>query len=196
MSTSIQVPIHQDSCRFLRFIADGKVYQFQALCFGLLTGVYEGHDSNVGHASQPGRQDTEISRQMAYSRLLQGGGNSGEGQGSAIMCLTWNYCQSGKGLSSTIPDSDLSGDGHRESLFEGFSNSKEDRDPSGAHRGIFILQTAKCRLLAMSAGSVVFPMPSGARESVTLEVSSAGVEVALGLQRRVGCFVMDSGDLV
>ena len=33
----LQVPIHPDSRRFLRFVAQGRVYQFSALCFGLST---------------------------------------------------------------------------------------------------------------------------------------------------------------
>ena len=33
----LQVPVHPDSCRFLRFVAHGRTYQFKALCFGLST---------------------------------------------------------------------------------------------------------------------------------------------------------------
>ena len=33
----LQIPVHQDSRRFLRFVAQGQVYQFSALCFGLST---------------------------------------------------------------------------------------------------------------------------------------------------------------
>ena len=33
----LQVPVHPDSRRFLRFVAKGNVYQFSALCFGLST---------------------------------------------------------------------------------------------------------------------------------------------------------------
>ena len=33
--TYLQVPVHPDSRRFLRFVAQGNVYQFSALCFGL-----------------------------------------------------------------------------------------------------------------------------------------------------------------
>ena len=33
----LQVPVHPDSRRFLRFVVDGQVYQFRALCFGLST---------------------------------------------------------------------------------------------------------------------------------------------------------------
>ena len=33
----LQVPIHPSSRKFLRFVVDGRVYQFKALCFGLST---------------------------------------------------------------------------------------------------------------------------------------------------------------
>ena len=33
----LQVPIHQDSRKFLRFVAGGKAWQFRVLCFGLAT---------------------------------------------------------------------------------------------------------------------------------------------------------------
>ena len=33
----LQVPVHPDSQRFLRFVAQGRVYQFSSLCFGLST---------------------------------------------------------------------------------------------------------------------------------------------------------------
>ena len=33
----LQVLMHRDRRRFLRFVVDGKVYQFNTLCFGLST---------------------------------------------------------------------------------------------------------------------------------------------------------------
>ena len=33
----LQVPVHPESRRFLRFVAHGRAYQFNALCFGLST---------------------------------------------------------------------------------------------------------------------------------------------------------------
>ena len=33
----LQVPVHHDSRRFLRFVLDGKPFQFRVLCFGLTT---------------------------------------------------------------------------------------------------------------------------------------------------------------
>ena len=33
----LQVPVHHDSRRFLRFVVDRKPFQFRVLCFGLTT---------------------------------------------------------------------------------------------------------------------------------------------------------------
>ena len=33
----LQVPVHHDSRRFLRFVVEGRTYQFRVLCFGLTT---------------------------------------------------------------------------------------------------------------------------------------------------------------
>ena len=33
----LQVPVHHDSHRYLRFVVDGKTFQFRVLCFGLTT---------------------------------------------------------------------------------------------------------------------------------------------------------------
>ena len=33
----MQFPMHPESRKFLRFVAEGKVYQFKVLCFGLST---------------------------------------------------------------------------------------------------------------------------------------------------------------
>ena len=60
-----QVPTHPDSRRFLRFVMDGTVYQFRTLCFWSFhgpSGIYSGHGSSVGHASQPWCQDASVSR--------------------------------------------------------------------------------------------------------------------------------------
>ena len=35
----LQVPVHPESRRFLRFVAHGRTYQFKALCFGLSTAL-------------------------------------------------------------------------------------------------------------------------------------------------------------
>ena len=115
----LQVPMHQDNRRFLRFVADGKVYRFWVLCFGLSTApqVFTRVMAPVSVMLHSLGIRIQISQRLTYSHLLRDRGHSGEGQGSAVMCSTWNYYQCGKVLSSTIPDSDLSGDGHRESLF-------------------------------------------------------------------------------
>ena len=50
----LQVPVHQESRRFLRFVAHGRTYQFKALCFGLSTAPQvftRGYGSCVRYSS-------------------------------------------------------------------------------------------------------------------------------------------------
>ena len=35
----LQVPVHHDSRRYLRFVVEGRTYQFRVLCFGLTTAT-------------------------------------------------------------------------------------------------------------------------------------------------------------
>ena len=37
VSLDLQVPVHHDSRRYLRFVVEGRTYQFRILCFGLTT---------------------------------------------------------------------------------------------------------------------------------------------------------------
>ena len=37
VSLDLQVPVHRDSRRYLRFVIQGRAYQFRVLCFGLTT---------------------------------------------------------------------------------------------------------------------------------------------------------------
>ena len=37
VSLDLQVPVHHDSRRYLRFVVEGRTYQFRVLCFGLTT---------------------------------------------------------------------------------------------------------------------------------------------------------------
>ena len=52
----LQVPMHPESRKFLRFMVREKVYQFKVLCFGLhgSAGFHQGHGSCVSYSSQDG----------------------------------------------------------------------------------------------------------------------------------------------
>ena len=64
----LQVPVHPDSRKFLRFVAVDQVFQFKALCFGLSTApqVF----TSVSFSPSGGCQDSPASRRLACPSLL------------------------------------------------------------------------------------------------------------------------------
>ena len=54
-----QIPVHPESYMYLRFVVQGKVYQFRALCFGLsitsqvFTSVWSGVGVNSSEGDLP-----------------------------------------------------------------------------------------------------------------------------------------------
>ena len=87
------------------------------------------------------------------------------------------YChQPGEILSEAVSDSDVSGYGSCEPLFEGFSHREASVNLAHADQRIFLLQEAKRHLLAMSSGSASLPLSSGSRRSSSDAVPSTYAE--------------------
>ena len=86
----LQVPIHPDSCKYLRFVASGQVYQFKALCFGLSTAP-QGHGSGFRHAALCGYSYPPISGRLAHSSGVSSPGSSSSGCGSSVMSVIRNH---------------------------------------------------------------------------------------------------------
>ena len=149
----LQVLIHPDSCRYLRFVADGQVYQFKALWpLHTPSGIHQGHGSCVSCPSRHGRPDTLVSGRLVGPRLIQSGGPVGKGQGSTALSPAWHCCESGQVTSHPFSLRHVSGDVHREPLFECFSLAGEGIDPEVSACRISILQAARCRSLTKPSG--------------------------------------------
>ena len=106
----LQVPIHPDSRKFLRFVVDGKVLSVSSSVLRPLHGpssVHQGHGSSVGHVTQPGRQDAALSRRLAHSRFLPSGGVAGEGLNSSVVLSTGAFGESRGIVSSSFSGSDI-----------------------------------------------------------------------------------------
>ena len=98
----------------------------------------------------------------------------------------------------SCPDSDvdLSRNGDREPLFEGFSFPREGFHFAHASRLISILQVAECRVLAGSIGSPIVSLPSSPGMTSSHAFSAASASRALGFHRRVCWSRLDPGDRV
>ena len=69
----LQVPIHPESCPFLRFVAHGCTYQFTALCFGLSMGpqvFFPGHGCCFRNPPFLGYSHASIPRRLACPVVL------------------------------------------------------------------------------------------------------------------------------
>ena len=79
----------------------------------------------------------------------------GEGPGSVPLQSLRHCYQRSEVLSSADSDCDLPGNGNHEPLFEGFSFPGEGFHPAHTDYRIFVLQVAKCYVLALSVRSPV-----------------------------------------
>ena len=69
----LQVPVHPESRPFLRFVSNGRIYQFNALCFGLSTASQvftRGHGSCFCHPPLAGFPHAPLPRQLASTSPL------------------------------------------------------------------------------------------------------------------------------
>ena len=65
----LQVPMHPESHKFLRFVTCGKIYQFKVLCFGLST-VPQVFTRDFGFSSPIWHSITSLPRRLAHPGLL------------------------------------------------------------------------------------------------------------------------------
>ena len=81
--TYLQVPVHHDSRRYLRFVMAGKSLQFRVLCFSLSTappGLHEDYGPSVRHPPQVRGQVTPLPGRLAHPGLSRNRLHSVKGQ--------------------------------------------------------------------------------------------------------------------
>ena len=177
----LQVPIHPDSRKFFKFVVDGRVYQFKALCFGLSTAPQVFTRVMAPVSSFLHSLDVTIFGRLADSCLISSGGSGDEGQGVANVQCSRNCRQPREIVVRPIPDDGLLGDGSGQPVFEGFSDSQADRNRPRADHRISVLQAAKRGLLARSLGSPDNVVPSGSRGVASVFDLSSCVFESLGI---------------
>ena len=121
----LQVPMHPDSRKFLRFMVGGKVYQFKVLCFGLSTApqvFYQGHGSCVSDSTQDGGTTSSVPRRLVASGFLMRAGSPCSEDSTPTLQASRDCRQLGE----------VSGD----------SDSTDDL--SGSHPGLYCVQGLSC----------------------------------------------------
>ena len=159
-NTYLQIPIHPASCRFLRFTAGGRTWQFRSVHGS--TGVYSRDGTCVGLPPSAGRPDASVSGRLVDSGFFSGGSLLGKGSGSQFVPGTGNCCKTQEINSASISRDCLSGNQDRFADFQGFGDPLEDRKVLFNSRRISVLKGAVCEVLE---GSVRPPRVSDASRS-------------------------------
>ncbi|XP_066962241.1 uncharacterized protein [Macrobrachium rosenbergii] len=122
------VPIHPDSRKFLRFVFEGQVYQFHALCFGLSTApqVFKGPVIS-SQTPSPGRNSgIYVPRRLAAQSGVEGELYGGPIKDSSIGKVSRPHCQREEVLPYSQSADCLFGSESGLSDFSGFSVQSTD----------------------------------------------------------------------
>ena len=174
----LQVPMHPDSRKFLRFMVGGKVYQFKVLCFGLSTApqAFTRVMAPVS-AILPGRL-------VASGILTRAGSPCSEDRAPTLQAP--RDCRQ---LGEVSGDSDsadgISGSHPGLYCFQGFSCPEESREASFNWRRILVLRQSASVILAGVIRGTVLNDPTRSWGSPPHEVTPADSSASVGSDRSV-----------
>ena len=129
----LQVPMHPESRKFLRFVACGKVYQFKSSLLWPVhgsSGFHTGHGSCFSISSQDRHSVTSVSRRLADASLLPEAGPPCSEDSSSALQFVRDSRQLGEVASASNSAYDVSGSSLELHLFQGFSCPEESREAS------------------------------------------------------------------
>ena len=188
----LQVPVHLDSRSFLRFVAQGNVYPFSALCFSLSTGLLTGHGSCFRHSPFLGYPHEAVPRRLARPVILSRVSLSRPQCGPRSLPRTGDCCESGEVSPRAFPGSPASRGGGRLAVFPGFSIAGARRQASVNHQRISILRRSSSEYLAFAARHAVLSLPSRSRKPSSCEISPTLSPQVLGSRGPVSQDSLDS----
>ena len=154
----LQIPIHPESRKYLRFMAFEKVYQFKVLCFGLSTApqVFTRVMALVfDNSSQSWHLSSTVSGRLADSGVLPRAGSSCSEDSTLSLQLSGDCHQLGEVSACSDSKNLLSGSPFGLYQFQGFSSPETSRQAALNWRRVSILRGAACKILAGVAGSSV-----------------------------------------
>ena len=168
----LQVPIHPESRPFLRFVAQGRVYQFTALCFGLhgSAGFLPGHGSCFRHSPFLGYQYASIPRRLASQDVLRGVSPSGPPGGAGPLSGVGHCEQPGEIQPRALSGCSVSRGDHQCPNFCGFSIARMHLQSSVNSWRISFLRRSSRQYLALAAWHAVLTGSSRPWRTAPLEV--------------------------
>ena len=178
----LQVPIHQESRRYLRFTMGGVSYQFKVLCFGLTTAPQVFTRLMAPISTILHRYGIRMLRYLDDWLILAESGTA---------CI-----QARDRLLQVVLDSISGHDLSRHADPVSSVRCKTDRDKGRKspqdHRGVSLIPGPPSSSLVSSSGSPFIPYSSGKGWDVTDAVSPDSPQVQVGLPRRVASHPLGS----
>ena len=165
----LQIPVHPESCRFLRFVAQGQVYQFTALCFGLSTApqVFS-------------RVMALVPRRLARPVVLTRLSHQRPSGGPRPLLGAGHRRQPREVSPRTLSGGSVSRGGDRCPVFQGFSVAGSHCQAAINSWRIFVLRRSSSQYLALAAGNAVLLLPSRSGRTPPGEVTPAVPPPILG----------------
>ena len=193
----LQVPMHPESRKFLRFMVGGKVYQFKILCFGLSTApqVFTRVMAPVSAILHRTGASSTLPRRLVASGFLSGAGSPCSGDSAPALQVFRDSRQLGEVSADSDTTDGISGSHTGLNLFQGFSCPEESREASLNWRRILVLLKTASIILAGAVRSAVFDDPARTGRKAPHAVSSAHSAEALGSGRPICTGRMDSSKL-
>ena len=155
----LQVPVHHDSRRYLRFVVEGRTYQFRVLfrSHNRAPSLHEDYGSRFRHPSQVWGQDASLPGRLAHSGLFGARLFTVEGQAPDSMYRTWNPGQPHEIVSSSHSITSVSRHGDSVSAFHSSTYSSTGQQSSSSDRGVPVNAVSSSVPLASTSGPLVVP---------------------------------------
>ena len=154
----LQVPVHHDSRRYLRFVVEGRTYQFRVLCFGLTTAPQVFTRIMAPVSTILHKYGVRMLRYLDDWLILASFGArlfTVEGQAPDSMHRTWHPGQPHEIVSSSHSVTSVSRHGDSVSAFYSSTYSSTSQQPPASDRGVSIDPVSSSVPLASTSGPLV-----------------------------------------
>ena len=182
----LQVPVHPESCRYLRFTMGGVPYQFRVLCFGLTTAPQVFTRLMAPISAILHRYGIRMLRYLDVgSSRIQDHLSTGEGQAPSTVRGAGTSSQSQEVVLGSISGHDLPRHADLVSSVRCKTNRDKGSESPQHLRGVPFIPGPPSSSLAPSSGPPFVPYSSGKGWDAKDAISPASPQVQVGLSGRV-----------
>ena len=183
----LQVPVHHDSRRYLRFVVDGKPFQFRVLLlrsYDRASSLHEDYSTSVRHPPQAWDQDASLPGRLAHPGLFKDRLSSVEGQAPVSLYRIWHPGQPHEVVSGSLSVHSVLGHGDPFSALYCSSHTSTSQQSHSTDRGVPVNPVSSGVPLASPSRPPVFPDSSRFRRNDQDEASPTLPQGPVGFSGR------------